>query len=42
MITGPSHGAETGENGPVSFYAVQEYLCKEGFIAKPHRAVETL
>ena len=32
----------TGENDPFSFYAVQEYLCREGFIAKPHRAVETL
>ena len=24
------HGAETGENYPVSFYAVQEYLRKDG------------
>ena len=36
------HGAETGENDPVSFYAVQEYLRKDGVIAKPHRAEETL
>jgi hypothetical protein len=36
------HRAKTGENDPVLFYAVQEYLLKNGFIAKPHRAVETL
>jgi hypothetical protein len=34
--------AATGENDPVLFYAVQEYLHKDGFIAKPHRAVETM
>ena len=37
--SGPVH---TGENNPVLFYAVQEYLRKDGIIAKPHRAVETL
>ena len=36
------HGAETGENFPVLFYAVQEYLRKDGVIVKPYRAVETL
>ena len=30
------------ENDLFSFSAVQEYLWKDGFIAKPHRAVETL
>ena len=29
------HGAETGKNNPVSFYAVQGYLRKDGVIAKP-------
>ena len=36
------HGAEMGENDPISFYAVQEYLRKDAVISKPHRAVETL
>ena len=31
-----------GENDPISFYAVQEYLRKDAVISKPHRAVETL
>ena len=33
------HRAETGENNPISFYAVQGCLCKDGVISKPHRAV---
>ena len=42
-VSGPRpHRAETGENDPVSFYAVQVYLHKDGVIAKPHRAVVTL
>ena len=36
---GPVH---TDKIDPFSFDAVQEYLRKEGFIAKPHRAVEKL
>ena len=36
------HGAETGESDPISFYAVEGYLRKDGVISKPHRAVETL
>jgi hypothetical protein len=32
-VSGPRpHRAETGENDPVSFYAVQEYLLKDGFM----------
>ena len=37
-----SSRVHTGENYQFSFYAVQEYLCKDGIIAKPHQAVETL
>ena len=36
------HRAETGENAPISIYAVQGYLRKDGVISKPHRAVEML
>jgi hypothetical protein len=36
------HGAKTGENDPVLFYVVQEYLPKDVIIVKPHRAIETL
>ena len=36
---GPVH---TGENYQFSFDVVQGNLCKDGFIAKQHRAEETL
>ena len=41
-LSGPIHTEpKRAKIDPVSFYAVQEYLRRDGVIAKPHRAVET-